>query len=66
MWYSFPGAENWIPLEVTTVKEYSEMNRNGKKTGPAVHDHRDRRSTKAYFTRLRKCGRTGFFDPPRR
>lgn len=31
MWYSFPGAENWIPLEVTTVKEYSEMNRNGKK-----------------------------------
>ena len=31
MWYSYPGAENWIPLEVTTVREYADMNRNGKK-----------------------------------
>ncbi len=31
MWYSYQGAENWIPLEIATVKEYADMNRNGRK-----------------------------------
>lgn len=31
MWYSYPGAENWIPLEAWKVKEFAEMNKSGKK-----------------------------------
>lgn len=31
MWYSYPGAENWIPLEVSKVRDYAEMNRSGRK-----------------------------------
>lgn len=31
MWYSYPGAENWIPLEVSTVREYAELNKDGQK-----------------------------------
>ncbi|MFD1769287.1 PSP1 domain-containing protein [Sphingobacterium suaedae] len=31
MWYSYPGAENWIPLEVSKVRDYAEMNRGGRK-----------------------------------
>ncbi|MFD2969397.1 PSP1 domain-containing protein [Sphingobacterium bambusae] len=32
MWYAYPGAENWIPLDVCKVKEYAELNREGRKT----------------------------------
>jgi len=32
MWYAYPGAENWIPLDVRKVKEYAELNREGRKT----------------------------------
>nr|WP_189625548.1 regulatory iron-sulfur-containing complex subunit RicT [Sphingobacterium griseoflavum] len=32
MWYAYPGAENWIPLDVRQVKEYAEMNREGRKS----------------------------------
>ncbi len=31
MWYSYPKAENWIPLPVDKVKEFIEMNKEGKK-----------------------------------
>lgn len=31
MWYSYPKAENWIPLSVDKVKEFIEMNKEGKK-----------------------------------
>lgn len=31
MWYAYPRAENWIPLEVAQVREYIEMNKAGKK-----------------------------------
>jgi cell fate regulator YaaT (PSP1 superfamily) len=29
MWFSYPGAENWIPLEITRVKEIQKMNKEG-------------------------------------
>src|SRR5690606_41713374 len=29
MWFSFPGAENWIPLDIAKVKEFAEMNKGG-------------------------------------
>ncbi|TDS14897.1 PSP1 domain-containing protein [Sphingobacterium paludis] len=32
MWYSYPGAENWIPVEVKKVREYAEINRDGRKS----------------------------------
>ncbi|MBD1433322.1 hypothetical protein H8B06_10825 [Sphingobacterium sp. DN00404] len=32
MWYSYPGAESWIPLEVYKVREYAEMNKEGRKS----------------------------------
>ncbi len=32
MWYAYPGAENWIPLDVRKVKEYAELNKEGRKT----------------------------------
>lgn len=31
MWFSYPGAENWIPLEIEKVKEFAEMNKGGVK-----------------------------------
>src|SRR5690606_30721468 len=31
MWFSFPGAENWIPLDIAKVKEFAEMNKGGVK-----------------------------------
>ncbi len=31
MWFSFPGAESWIPLPIQKVKELSEMNKSGIK-----------------------------------
>ncbi|WP_428985346.1 PSP1 domain-containing protein [Sphingobacterium oryzagri] len=32
MWYSYPGAENWIPVDVKKVREYADMNREGRKS----------------------------------
>ncbi|WP_181151332.1 PSP1 domain-containing protein [Sphingobacterium gobiense] len=32
MWYSYPGAESWIPLDVDKVREYAEMNKEGRKS----------------------------------
>jgi cell fate regulator YaaT (PSP1 superfamily) len=29
MWFSYPGAENWIPLEITRVKEIQKLNKEG-------------------------------------
>jgi cell fate regulator YaaT (PSP1 superfamily) len=29
MWFSYPGAENWIPIEITRVKEIQRMNKEG-------------------------------------
>ena len=31
MWYSYPGAESWIPLEVAKVREYAQLNKDGQK-----------------------------------
>ncbi len=31
MWFSYPHAESWIPLTVQQVKEFAEMNAQGKK-----------------------------------
>lgn len=31
MWFSYPGAESWIPLSITKVKEIAEMNKAGIK-----------------------------------
>lgn len=31
MWYSYQGVENWIPVEIDKVKEFSETNKEGKK-----------------------------------
>ncbi|MCI0921878.1 hypothetical protein IP023_10990 [Sphingobacterium rhinopitheci] len=31
MWFSFPGAESWIPLSIHKVKEFAEMNKSGSK-----------------------------------
>ena len=31
MWFSFPGAESWIPLPVQKVKELAQMNKDGVK-----------------------------------
>jgi cell fate regulator YaaT (PSP1 superfamily) len=31
MWFSFPGAENWIPLDIAKVKELAELNKGGVK-----------------------------------
>ena len=31
MWFSYPNTEDWIPLNVSRVKEIMEMNKNGKK-----------------------------------
>lgn len=31
MWFSYPGAESWIPLSIAKVKELSEMNKGGIK-----------------------------------
>jgi len=31
MWYAYPGAEDWIPLDAAKVREYAEMNRQGEK-----------------------------------
>jgi len=32
MWYSYPGAESWIPLDVNMVREYAAMNKEGRKS----------------------------------
>ncbi|MBD1429156.1 PSP1 domain-containing protein [Sphingobacterium litopenaei] len=37
MWFSYPGAESWIPLPISKVKELSELNKNGIK--PESLDH---------------------------
>jgi cell fate regulator YaaT (PSP1 superfamily) len=29
MWFSYPGAENWVPLHINRVKEIQKMNREG-------------------------------------
>lgn len=31
MWFSYPNDENWIPLEISRVKEIQQLNRNGEK-----------------------------------
>ncbi|MBA8985188.1 PSP1 domain-containing protein [Sphingobacterium cellulitidis] len=31
MWFSYPHAESWIPLSVEQVKEFAELNSQGKK-----------------------------------
>ena len=31
MWFSYPGAESWIPLSISKVKELAEMNKGGVK-----------------------------------
>lgn len=31
MWFSYPGAESWIPLSIDKVKELAEMNKGGVK-----------------------------------
>ena len=31
MWFSFPGAESWIPLHISKVRELSSLNKEGKK-----------------------------------
>lgn len=31
MWFSYPGAESWIPLSIHKVKELAEMNKEGIK-----------------------------------
>ncbi|MCA5005387.1 PSP1 domain-containing protein [Sphingobacterium bovistauri] len=31
MWFSFPGAESWIPLPISKVKELAELNKKGEK-----------------------------------
>lgn len=31
MWFSFPGAESWIPLPINKVKELAELNKKGEK-----------------------------------
>ncbi len=31
MWFSYPGAENWIPLSISKVKELADMNKGGIK-----------------------------------
>jgi len=31
MWYAYPGAEDWIPLDAAKVREYAEMNKRGEK-----------------------------------
>ena len=31
MWFSYPHAESWIPLSAQQVKEFAEMNSQGKK-----------------------------------
>ncbi|MGN0003097.1 MAG: stage 0 sporulation family protein [Sphingobacterium composti] len=31
MWFSYPGAESWIPLPINKVKELSEINKKGDK-----------------------------------
>ncbi len=37
MWYAYPKAENWIPLSVDKVKEFIEMNREGRKPEELVN-----------------------------
>ena len=31
MWFSYPNDENWIPVEISRVKEIQQLNRNGEK-----------------------------------
>ncbi len=31
MWFSYPGAENWIPLTIDKVKEFAALNKGGVK-----------------------------------
>jgi cell fate regulator YaaT (PSP1 superfamily) len=31
MWFSYPGAESWIPLPIKKVKELAEQNKKGEK-----------------------------------
>ena len=31
MWFSFPGAESWIPLPIDKVRELAQMNKDGRK-----------------------------------
>lgn len=31
MWFSFPGAESWIPLPIKKVNELAQMNKEGRK-----------------------------------
>lgn len=37
MWFSYPKAENWIPLSVDQVKEFVAMNKGGQKVQELVH-----------------------------
>lgn len=30
MWFSYPGAESWVPLAISKVKELAELNKQGK------------------------------------
>lgn len=36
MWFSYPKAENWIPLTVDKVREFVEMNKGGQKVQELV------------------------------
>lgn len=37
MWFSYPKAENWIPLTVDNVREFVAMNKAGQKPQELVH-----------------------------
>ncbi|MGO3108866.1 MAG: PSP1 domain-containing protein [Sphingobacterium sp.] len=36
LWYSYTGAESWIPIPVEKVKEYAALNKEGKKIGDLI------------------------------
>jgi len=36
MWFSYPKAENWIPLSVDKVREFAELNKAGKKVDELI------------------------------
>ncbi len=37
MWFSYPGAENWIPLTIDKVKELAQLNKGGVKPEALEH-----------------------------
>jgi len=48
MWYAYPGAEDWIPLDAAKVRQYAEMNKRGEKPEAfAVPKDPDEKRTKS-------------------